>query len=80
MSNPRETLRLQRESMAQSSKLFEAPERHSSGGGSPVKNRYHSTQFNVLRGTGREVLGESLKMGEIGCNGLHRCEGRGRRE
>ena len=71
-------MRLYKESMAESSRLFDQPVRSAMMGssgtelGSPSKNRYKSTQYNVLRGTAREVLGESLHMGHIGANGLHR--------
>lgn len=34
--------------------------------------RYHSGKYNALKGTDRQVLPESLKMGRIGHNGLNR--------
>jgi hypothetical protein len=40
----------------------------------PEDNRYDTCRFNVLRGTNRDVLPESLKMGDIGANGLHRYD------
>jgi len=46
-------------------------ERRTALGASP---RFDSTQFNVLKGAGREILHESLKLSKLGENGLHRYD------
>jgi hypothetical protein len=69
-----------RESLRNAKSLFESGatgagvDRTTKVGLAPEDNRYDTCRFNVLRGTNRDVLPESLKMGDIGANGLHRYD------
>lgn len=69
-----------KESLRNAKSLFESGatgagvDRTTKVGLAPEDNRYDTCRFNVLRGTNRDVLPESLKMGDIGANGLHRYD------
>lgn len=79
-SSRRATQIAARESLRNAKSLFESGatgagvDRTTKVGLAPEDNRYDTCRFNVLRGTNRDVLPESLKMGDIGANGLHRYD------
>ena len=63
-----------KESSREAAALFNVGHRTSDLEQPATLNRYDTTRYNVLRGTSREVMPESLKMGRTGANGLHRYD------